>query len=201
MENQFWVSVTNAGDSGLLLPVGAILILLLGTLESFRAAFLFARSLILCLIALLLLKLVFISCGKHWDLGITSPSGHTGLSVMIYGSLATVLMKQVPVEWKVLVAYLAISIVGFIAYSRILLGAHSWEEVLMGGSMALIVLMTFALPYSKLKHPKIKLGLFFGVLATGTMLTYGLHAPAEPAVHAASSYLKLRFNVCSLFDH
>lgn len=197
MENQFWVSVTNAGDSGLLLPIGVILILLLGTLESLRAAFLFTRSLILCLVALVLIKLVFISCGKYWDLGITSPSGHTGLSVMIYGSLATVLMKQVPVEWKVIVAYLAITVVGFIAYSRIVLGAHSWGEVLVGGSMALIALMTFALPYAKLKHPKIKLGLFFGVLATGTMLTYGLHAPAEPVVQTAASYLKIRLNICN----
>jgi membrane-associated phospholipid phosphatase len=197
LENQFWVSVTNAGDSGLLLPIGVILILLLGTLESLRAAFLFTRSLILCLVMLVLIKLVFISCGKHWDLGITSPSGHVGLSVMIYGSLATVLMKQVPVEWKVIVAYLAITVVGFIAYSRIVLGAHSWGEVLMGGSMALIVLMTFALPYAKLKHPKIKLGLFFGVLATGTMLTYGLHAPAEPVVQTASSYLKIKLNICN----
>ncbi|HEY3299751.1 MAG TPA: phosphatase PAP2 family protein [Methylophilaceae bacterium] len=197
MENQFWVSVTNAGDSGLLLPIGVILILLLGTLESLRAAFLFTRSLILCLVALVLIKLVFISCGKYWDLGITSPSGHTGLSVMIYGSLATVLMKQVPVEWKVIVAYLAITVVGFIAYSRIVLGAHSWGEVLVGGSIALIALMTFALPYAKLKHPKIKLGLFFGVLATGTMLTYGLHAPAEPVVQTAASYLKIRLNICN----
>lgn len=197
MENQFWVSVTNAGDSGLLLPIGVILILLLGTLESLRAAFLFTRSLILCLVALVLIKLVFISCGKYWDLGIASPSGHTGLSVMIYGSLATVLMKQVPVEWKVIVVYLAITVVGFIAYSRIVLGAHSWGEVLVGGSMALIALMTFALPYAKLKHPKIKLGLFFGVLATGTMLTYGLHAPAEPVVQTAASYLKIRLNICN----
>jgi membrane-associated phospholipid phosphatase len=197
LENQFWVSVTNAGDSGLLLPIGVILILLLGTLESLRAAFLFTRSLILCLVALVLIKLVFISCGKYWDLGITSPSGHTGLSVMIYGSLATVLMKQVPVEWKVIVAYLAITVVGFIAYSRIVLGAHSWGEVLVGGSIALIALMTFALPYAKLKHPKIKLGLFFGVLATGTMLTYGLHAPAEPVVQTAASYLKIRLNICN----
>jgi membrane-associated phospholipid phosphatase len=197
LENQFWVSVTNAGDSGLLLPVGAILIFLLGTLESFRAAFLFTRSLLLCLVTLILLKLVFISCGKLWHLGITSPSGHAGLSVMIYGSLATVLMKQVPVEWKVIVGYLAITLVGFIAYSRIVLGAHTWGEILLGGSVALIVLMTFALPYSKVKHPKIKLGLFLGVLATGSMLTYGLHAPAEPVVQTASSYLKIRLNICN----
>lgn len=197
MENTFWMSVTNAGDSGLLLPIGLILILLLGTLESFRAAFLFTRSLILCLLTILLLKFIFISCGKSWDLGIRSPSGHTCLSVMIYGSLATVLMKQVPVEWKVLVAYLAATIVGFIAYSRIVLGAHTWGEVFVGGSAAIIVLMTFALPYSKLKHPKIKLGLFFGVLATGSMLTYGLHAPAEPVVQTASTYLKIKLNLCN----
>lgn len=197
MGTEFWLNVTNAGDSGLLLPVGVILILLIGTLESFRAAFLFTRSFILCLVTLLMLKLIFISCGKFWDLGIRSPSGHTGLSVMVYGSLATVLFKQVPLEGKVIVAYLGIAIVGLVAYSRIVVGAHSWGEVWVGGIAALLVLMTFAVPYSKLKHPKIKLHLFLGVLATGTMLTYGLHAPAEPVVHTAASYLKFKFNICN----
>jgi membrane-associated phospholipid phosphatase len=170
---------------------------LLWTLESFRAAFLFSRAFILCLVALLALKLIFISCGKTWDLGIRSPSGHTGLSVMIYGSLATVLIKQVPVEGKVLVAYLAMTIVGFIAYSRIMLGAHSWAEVMVGGSAAALVLSTFALPYSNLKHPNIKLSLFIGVIVAAVALTYGLHAPAEPAVQSASYYLKLKLNICN----
>ncbi len=197
MENQFWVYVTNVGDSALLVAISLILTMLLWALESFRAAFLFARALLLCLLALLLLKLVFISCGKIWGLGIHSPSGHTGFSLIVYGSIATVLMKQVSVEGKVLIAYLTAAIIAAISYSRVLLGAHSLIEVLIGGTAAAIMLSTFVVPYSKLKHPPIKLGLFVGMIVAGAVLSYGYHAPAETVVHMAASFLKVKFDICN----
>ena len=92
-----WRLITNLGDSSVVLPLGALLTAMLWRYESVRAAWLMLRALVLCVAGLSALKLAFISCGHAWHAQLESPSGHTGLSILVYGALAAVAMGMTSV--------------------------------------------------------------------------------------------------------
>jgi membrane-associated phospholipid phosphatase len=61
------------------------------------------------------------------------PSGHAVSVVVFYGLLAYLLVPKIqPVFWKVVVAALALLIIGFVGFSRIFTGGHYLTDILAG---------------------------------------------------------------------
>lgn len=85
----------------------------------------------------ILLKYVFHRARPHFDdpiLTLTSysfPSGHTMMATVLYGAIAAYLVAKMPDWWwRLLVIFLAMSLIALVGFSRIYLGAHYLSDVL-----------------------------------------------------------------------
>ena len=139
--------VTRFGDSAVLLPLTIVFSLTLWRYESSRTARQFALATLCCIAALLSLKLLFLSYGHTWYERLESPSGHAGLSVMVYGAMALVLADHLSLRgsqvWYFLAGAGGIVLVLAIAVSRKQLGAHSAAEVALGCMVGIACLGMF----------------------------------------------------------
>jgi len=213
-----WRLITNLGDSSVVLPLGALLTAMLWRYESVRAAWLMLRALVLCVAGLSALKLAFISCGHAWHAQLESPSGHTGLSILVYGALAAVAMGMTSVAaganlrpipeaggaalrlqamLPMLIGYAAPPLVGAIAVSRVALRAHTLPEVSVGAVVGLASLLCFVLPYRKLPHARFPMGAFVLLMLAVLVVTYGENSPAENVIRYFASLIVRSSGVCS----
>lgn len=133
--------VTDFGDLAVLLPIAAmILVWLLRSPESQLLAAAWALAVVFCGGAIGLLKVYFSACSTSI---IDSPSGHVGMSTLVYGGLAL----MVAVRWRRLaVPALAVGlgVIAAIAVSRVIVGAHDTVEVLIGLAIGAVALAIFA---------------------------------------------------------
>jgi membrane-associated phospholipid phosphatase len=183
--------ITDFGDSGVTLPLLALLIALLWFVESHRAAWLLGRALLVCVSVLMLLKLVFLSCGHVFALGIESPSGHACLTAFCYGAIATVVWGQPRPRLRFLAAALATFIIVSVAVTRVLLGAHTPQEVLVGSTAGLLTLALFVRSYLAIPHPVIRMRQIALVLGTAFIVTYGTVLPAERYLRGVVPWLQV----------
>lgn len=129
----FWNFITDFGDTAVTLPLAAATIVFLLFSGWRRAAIAFVLALIGAGIAIALVKLVLESCGHpllHTD--ITNPSGHAAISATVYGCLAVLFGRNLPVGYRWYPGLAAGALMGAIALSRIILDAHSLPEVAVG---------------------------------------------------------------------
>ncbi len=170
---------TDAGDSAALLPVALVSSALLWRLHSRRLAWLLLRSVVAAGAAIVLLKLLFLSCGLHWFAGFTSPSGHACMSAAVYGSLGMLLATGRPPWVRALLFAIVALVVATIAITRVRLGVHSWSEVLVGLAVGTAACAWFARSYARVEPVRVD-GRVFGaaVLAT-VLLAFGARMPAE----------------------
>jgi len=172
-------AITDFGDTGVVLPLAGLLICLLAYAESRRAAWLFARAMLGCLVVMTLLKILFLSCGQHFGLNIASPSGHASLTTILYGSIAVVVWAQPRPVLRALAAGFTALLVLSVAVSRVLLHAHTVPEVCLGFTVGALSLLCFARPYLAMKHPVIRIRHVGLVLGTAFLISYGTVLPAE----------------------
>jgi membrane-associated phospholipid phosphatase len=145
-----WAFVTKFGDSAVVLPLAAVLAAALWRMESRQAAVAWLRAAAWCMAALILLKLLFLSWGHTWYGRLESPSGHAGMSVLVYGALAALAALRAPRPWPVAIGAVAAAFILAIALSRKVLGAHSVAEVLLGCLVGGICLAHFVVAYRRL---------------------------------------------------
>lgn len=68
--------------------------------------------------------------------GFSFPSGHASGSLLVYGTLAYLVVRHVPRRWHLPVAALALLLVVFVGASRVLLQVHWFSDVLAGWANA-----------------------------------------------------------------
>ena len=97
---QFWSFVTDLGDSAVTLPL-AMLVLGWFALakRDWQAVRAWGAGVAACGLATVALKLAFQSCGHLWLDRVTSPSGHTAMSAMVYGGLG-ILASREAASWR-----------------------------------------------------------------------------------------------------
>ncbi|GAA5165526.1 phosphatase PAP2 family protein [Viridibacterium curvum] len=183
--------ITDFGDSGVTMPLVLLLIALLWFAESRRAAWLLTRALLVCVAVLMTLKIVFLSCGHVFGLGVESPSGHACLTTFVYGCIAVVVWAQPRPALRIVSVAIAALIISFVAASRIVLGAHTVPEVLLGGAAGFATLALFARPYLAITHPTIRLRQIGILLGTAFIITYGTVLPAERYVRGLVPWLQI----------
>src|ERR1700691_4225212 len=140
--------VSDFGDLAVLLPIAAaIQVWLLRAPEARRVAAIWAISLFFCCGATALLKIYFSACPYG---GINSPSGHAALSVFVYGGLSVVGARAHRILKFILLAA-GVGLAVAILATRVILGAHTVAEVLIGSVIGLIALAPFV--WAVIRHP------------------------------------------------
>jgi membrane-associated phospholipid phosphatase len=181
----FTVFITNFGDLSVLLPIAAaVLGWFLWSPETRRLGIFWAIALVICSGTIGLLKVYFWACPAG---SIISPSGHSGLSLFVYGGLASVIISRAQ-RFAVPAIAVGFGLVLGIAVTRITSGAHDVAEVLMGLAIGGTALAIFA---SALKHNRAPLSIKW-LLITATMLAiiiHGQRVQAEQLFHLIGGYL------------
>lgn len=140
---------------------------------------------------MLLLKLVFIACPVSLATGgLRTPSGHVAAATVVAGGLAALLLRRP--RPALLAAILAAVVIGV---SRLVLGAHSTPEVVVGAGVGLLgalTLITLAGP-----PPETLDGRRIAIVAVVVALVFhGLHLPAEAHIRSTALRLSHLLGVC-----
>jgi len=159
-----------------------------------------------CAVTMLVFKLAFLSCG-HLVLGGTvhTPSGHSAMSALFYGCAALTAQRLSPqaARHPVLLQTIAIVMAMMIGASRVVVHAHTPQEVVIGlaigfawqGIFAWLLRRagpSVAMPPAAVL---IALALLYGGLLTLTMI--GQHMTVEGILFHLARLLNLRYGVCT----
>jgi membrane-associated phospholipid phosphatase len=128
------ISITDLGDSAVTLPMAAVTIAILLVGRRGRMALWWGGSIVACAAAIAVLKLLLTAAAPHHHslTGLTSPSGHAGMSVIVYGGFVLLIGPSLTRVWRVLARFGAVVLVVAIAVSRIVLHEHSIAETVVG---------------------------------------------------------------------
>ena len=180
--------VTSFGDLVVLLPLAAALAFWLARQGTPRLTAYWILSVLFCIAVTAVLKIYFVACGSVHS-AMHSPSGHTSLSVLVYGALATIVAtEQTGIRRQGVVA-LAVLFVLAIAGSRLALHAHSLEEVLLGGLVGGLSLAAFLRAYLRHHLPQLKLGQILMVMVVLPVALTGHSPNVETFVRSVGHYL------------
>ena len=125
--------ITDFGDSAVILPLSAAVMLCLVWGRWFSAALRWGLAVGGCGIVMVALKIGFLACAAQSFQGLLhSPSGHAAMSATVYGALAGLVAARCRREWVVLPYAVAHLLIMAIALSRIAVLAHSPLEVMVG---------------------------------------------------------------------
>jgi membrane-associated phospholipid phosphatase len=137
---------TALGNAAFLLPATALVAASLLLAGSRRAALSWAAAIGLCVALTVLAKLLFHACGAALPgLAIRSPSGHTSVSTTFYACAVLTLAAERPLALRLGLALAGAALIAFIAVSRILLHAHTPQEVVAGLMVGLLCVLYYAL--------------------------------------------------------
>jgi len=129
------VALTGFGDTAVLMPLAAVMLLWLLVMRSPRGAVWWAITVAFCVGMTALLKVSFYGCPPTPDLH--SPSGHTSLSTLVYGAMTLVTANETGGVRRIMAVSGGTGFILAIAASRLLLHAHSAAEVSVGLVMAI----------------------------------------------------------------
>ena len=124
--------LTDFGDAMVVLPIAAATLAWLVRVAGPRTAGLWCLALL--------------ACGAP-EPALESPSGHTSMSTLVYGSLALIIGAEAAPWQRFAAAALGAAAIIGIALSRVTLGAHSVAEVAIGLAIGAGVLALFARRY------------------------------------------------------
>jgi membrane-associated phospholipid phosphatase len=181
------VALTDFGDLAVLLPLAAAMLIWL-LLDFSRAASGWALALGLCIGLTVLLKIVFYGCPPAGDMH--NPSGHTSLSILVYGALTLAATAGRRGLRRVLMIGGGSGLILAIGVSRLLLNAHSVPEVGLGLIIGTVSLALFCRQYLECPNTKVwPLLVAAGVLVS---ILHGRELQAEQYLHRITGYLHVQ---------
>jgi membrane-associated phospholipid phosphatase len=187
--------ITDFGDLAVLLPLSVAMLVWLLAARSLGGAAWWLAAVALCMAGTALLKVYFIACPIANEL--SSPSGHSSFSTLVYGGLAMIIAAEVAAAWqRLVIVAAAVGLVAAIAVSRLVLGAHGALEIGCGAAIGLASLSVFAQGYLR-RPPAASL---MPLLVTIVMLISVLHGRelrAEEFLHAVSRYFLANSMLCA----
>ena len=186
--------ITDFGDLAVTLPIAAmILVWLLRSAESRLLAGAWALAVVMCGGAIGLLKVYFSACSTSI---VENPSGHVGMSTLVYGGLAL----MVAVRWRrtaVPVTAAGLGIIAAIAVSRVMLGAHDTAEVLVGLAVGAAALAIFAKALIQ-DLPVVPAKPILASVVLIIVLLHGQQVQAEQLIRTIGSYLHAQHAIACL---
>jgi membrane-associated phospholipid phosphatase len=182
-------AITDCGDLAILLPVACVLTLWAALIRKHAIFVWWLVALALCIGGTGILKIYFFACPLLSDLH--SPSGHTSLSTLIYGTL-TLAVARTMQDWRRWLAVIAGAMfILCIAVSRIVVQAHSIPEVLLGSVLGLVALSLFVAAYLRDTPTKTYLAPLMTISVMLVILLNGHELRAEEFLHRIAIYLNV----------
>ncbi len=196
-------AVTNLGDSAVLLSLVIVTAPYLWVCGLRRDGVLLVAASGTTAVTMAFLKMICLVCsGKLPFDGLVSPSGHTAMTIVVYGMLLLTLCRLARRGARVAAIALFFCLVAGVGITRVLLRYHSRAEVAAGFLVGSLILASFGVlllrrrPFPvapRLTFRPAVLGLLtFIVLAA--MLGNRLHA--ESTIDAAATRLNLHLRIC-----
>lgn len=179
--------LTDCGDLAVLLPLIAVVGLWLLAVRKPAAASWWGIAVGLCIGGTAVLKIYFFVCPPAADLH--SPSGHTSLSILVYGALTLAVAAELAGRQRVLTLALGGAFVTAIAISRVLVAAHTFPEVVLGSIIGLGALALFTRRYWPDRPAEPHLRPLIVTSAVLVVLLNGQQLRAEDLLHALGIYL------------
>ena len=181
--------LTDFGDLAVLLPLGGAILLWLLMVRSRHAAAWWLLALVLCIGAIGLLKMYFFACPTF--IPVRSPSGHTGLAVLIYGAIAGFVALNASGWVRAAALGAGVTLITGIALSRLALGAHNTVEVLIGCAIGAAALGLFARGgAANFRQPSMPTRRLLLAVVVIVAVMHGHELRAEAMLQAVGLYLK-----------
>jgi membrane-associated phospholipid phosphatase len=182
--------LTDFADQAVILPLVLAIALTLAIQGWRRGALVWLIVVAGTFAATIAFKLMFLACSPLFGpLDVHSPSGHVAAATVVSGGLAALISRR---RASILpVAGLAAVVIGI---SRIVLGMHSFPEVVVGtliGLTGAAALLRFAGP-----PPRLSVAPLIAVIVVVACLFHGLHLPAEAAIRHTAFRASLYIPAC-----
>jgi membrane-associated phospholipid phosphatase len=187
-------ALTDLGDAAVMLPLSAVMLVWLLRLHARRAAVSWVVAVSLCLVGSGLLKILLYVCSPGLDL--VSPSGHTGLSMLVYGAFTFIIATERKGWQRFAVLAAGAGLIVGIAVSRFVLNLHTALEIGAGFLIGAVSLALFTSRYLRLRLKNTSLRPLTLLAIAVITLLYGQELRAESFLHAISRYLHPGGNGC-----
>jgi membrane-associated phospholipid phosphatase len=191
-------ALTDFGDAAVLLPLSIVILLWMLIHHGRRVSASWVIAVSLCVGATTLLKIYLYACPPQPDL--VSPSGHTSLSVLIYGAIALVIAAEQRGWSRAAIFFSGTGLIVAIAGSRLWLNAHTAPEVAIGIVIGIATLTLFADRYGRSRTEGASLSPFILSVVMVTAILHGQELRAEAFLHAISNHLHLKSIACTRRD-
>lgn len=180
--------ITDFADQAVVLPVVLAICLALLSQGWSCGALAWFVTIIGTFTVMLMLKVVLIPCGTG---DLHTPSGHVAAATVLAGGLAATLRRRGG-SVVLPVSLLAAAIIGA---SRLVLGAHTWPEVVLG---AIVGIAGASIMPKLAGSPPPGLNAWRLVLVAGLVAAvfHGLHMPAEAEINGTAWRLAKLLDVC-----
>lgn len=189
-------ALSDFGDSAVVLPLACVILVWMFFVEGWRPAALWGGAVFLCAAVTALLKLYFIACTAV-DAVIHDPSGHSSMSALVYCGLAVIIALELRGWQRNTVVILGVGLAIAIGISRIIVGAHTEIEVLVGLVIGLVILMAFVPVYLRVK-PRGVSHWHLDVMAALTVLVlHGQVLAIEPILQEIATVLGHTYGLCA----
>jgi membrane-associated phospholipid phosphatase len=179
--------LTDFADQAVVLPVVLAIALVLLAQRWWRGAAAWTATIVATFAVVLALKVLLIPCGTA---AMHTPSGHVAAATVVTGGLAAMLRRRRGIV--VPVALLAAAVIGA---SRLVLGLHTWPEVVIGA----LVGMAGAMAMPRLAGPPppgIEARRLVLITLAVALVFHGLHLPAEAEIRGTAWRLANLLDVC-----
>lgn len=138
----FWVSITNFGDTAVLLPLAVVILIWMG-LSAWRLALLWGSLFVADIALVALTKIAYMGWGLHPPgIDFTGLSGHSALSMLVWPTIGVLLAVGRRRLWRLGLPLLGAALSSAIVISRLAIDAHTPPEAVLGalwgGSLALL---------------------------------------------------------------
>jgi membrane-associated phospholipid phosphatase len=186
--------VTHFGDLAIMIPLIVILAAWLLWVRGWITVAWWLIAVVLCAGSIALLKIYFFACPLS---ELRSPSGHSSLSTLVYGALALIVAAQWQGWRRITIIGLGVLLVAGVAFSRILLGAHNWPEVITGVVVGLFALTGFSIFYLRYRTAQ---GVLWPLLVAAivvVILFNDQEVQAETFLHQLSVFLHIHQSMCA----
>ena len=188
-----WHFLTDFGDTAVTVPLAVVMGGFLLAAMQPRLAIGWALAIMGCAGVMAALKLALAVCGSHPHpgSGLRSPSGHTAMSIAVYGGFAAILGATLQRPARELVIGGTAIFVSAIALSRVILGYHSPIEVAVGFVVGMSTLAIIVAIVARERPQRLPFGWLAAAVLVVFTLAHGTRWPAEQAIHRIARWFDI----------